>query len=48
MVFKLVEGHKNWRRFDGPNQCQNPFSAWHSTTGVIAKPTDRQPKNAAA
>ncbi|MGY4286605.1 hypothetical protein ACVWXO_005825 [Bradyrhizobium sp. LM2.7] len=51
MVFKLVEGaQKNWRRLDGHNQLPKLVLGVTFNNGieVIAKPTDRQPKTAAA
>jgi hypothetical protein len=51
MVFKLVEGaQKNWRRLDGHNRLPKLVLGLTFNNGieVIAKPTDRQPKTAAA
>jgi putative transposase len=51
MVFKLVEGaQKNWRRLDGHNQLPKLILGVTFNNGieVIASPTDRQPKTAAA
>src|SRR5450755_1992136 len=51
MVFKLIEGaQKSWRRLDGHNQLPKLVLGVTFNDGieVIAKPTDRQPKTAAA
>ena len=51
MVFKLVEGaQKSWRRLDGHNQLPKLILGVTFNDGieVITKPTDRQPKIAAA
>ncbi|MET4117920.1 transposase-like protein [Bradyrhizobium sp. JR1.5] len=51
MVFKLVEAaQKNWRRLDGHNQLPKLILGVEFNNGieVIAKPTGRQPKTAAA
>jgi hypothetical protein len=51
MVFKLLEGaQKSWRRLDGHNQLPKLVLGVTFDDGieVIAKPTDRQPKTAAA
>lgn len=51
MVFKLVEGaQNNWRRLNGHNQLSKLVLGVTFNNGidVIAKPTDRQPKTAAA
>jgi putative transposase len=51
MVFKLVEGaQESWRRLDGRNQLPKLVLGVTFNDGieVIAKPTDRQPKTAAA
>jgi len=51
MVFKLLEGaQKSWRRLDGHNQLPKLVLGVTFNNGieVIAKPSDRQPKTAAA
>jgi hypothetical protein len=51
MVFKLVEGaQKSWRRLDGHNQLPKLVLGVTFADGieVTEKPTDRQPKTAAA
>ena len=51
MVFKLVEGaQKSWRRLDGHNQLPKLVLGVTFNDGieVIAKPSGRQPKTAAA
>src|SRR5258705_2766762 len=51
MVFKLLEAaQKSWRRLDGHNQLPKLVLGVTFNDGieVIAKPTDRQPKTAAA
>jgi putative transposase len=51
MVFKLVEGaHKSWRRLDGHAQLPKLILGVKFSDGleVIAMPSDRQPKTAAA
>jgi len=51
MVFKLVEGaQKSWRRLDGHNQLPKLVLGvtFNDRIEVIAEPTDRQPKTAAA
>ena len=51
MVFKLVEGaQKSWRRLDGHNQFPKLVLGVTFAKGIeiIAKPTDRQPRTAAA
>ena len=47
MVFKLLEAaQKSWRRLDGPKLVLGV--TFNDGIEVIAKPTDRQPKTAAA
>ena len=51
MVFKLLEAaQKSWRRLDGHNQLPKLALGVTFNDGieVIAKPSDRQPKTAAA